>query len=150
MKINMNIEIFCPPEEVFIWISDPEKAKLWQKSVKDYKILKETSEKTGTTFIEEMEEEEKHLLMHGEIIDYDPGRSISFRLESKIHIVRVSYDVTKNGNHSVVLAESAITWKFPMNLIFFVLGPKIKPRLMEQLKSEFAELKRLCEKMYYN
>ena len=34
MRINYNIEISKPAEEVFLWIAEPEKAMQWQKNVK--------------------------------------------------------------------------------------------------------------------
>jgi len=70
---------------------------------------------------------------------------ISFHLESKIHRVNVIYSVAENINKSTVRAESTIRWKFPMNLIYLFIGFKIKRTIMLQTKSEFAELKRLCE-----
>ena len=59
MKITFTIEILCKPEDVFLWIDDPEKAIHWQKNVKNYKILNETAEKIGTTFEEENRREWK-------------------------------------------------------------------------------------------
>ncbi len=56
MKINCAIEVSGQPDEVFPWIDDPEKAMLWQKGVKKGEIIRETPEKIGTTFTEEMEE----------------------------------------------------------------------------------------------
>lgn len=95
--------------------------------------------------MEEMEEDGKSLVMHGEITDYIPDKSISFHLESKIHQVNVKYWVTGNPDKSALYVESEIKWKFPMNIIAFFIGHKIKEKIIQQQKSELAELKRLCE-----
>jgi len=145
MKITYTIYIACKPEEVFIWINEPDKAMHWQKGVKNTEIIKETHEKIGTTFKEEMEENGKNLIMYGEITDYIPNKLISFHLESKIHRVNVSYTVAGDVNKSKVKVESTIRWKFPMNLICLVIGHKIKKNILRQTQSEFIELKKLCE-----
>jgi len=145
MKITAAIDVSCRPEEVFPWIEEPDKAMRWQKGVKGGEIINETPEKIGTTFKEEMEENGKSLVMFGEITNYIKNKLISFQLESKIHRVYVSYSVVGNCNKSTVIAESTINWKFPMNIICLIIGHKIKTNILRQTKSEFSELKRLCE-----
>lgn len=145
MTLTTAIEISSPPEEVFARIDDPDQAMRWQKNVKGGKIIKETAERTGTTFTEVMEENGKTLEMRGEIKEYIPDQCISFQLESKIHSVFVKYSVTGNTDKSTLTAESVIRWKFPMNLICLVIGRKIKANIERQTNAEFSELKRLCE-----
>ena len=145
MKITLTVDILCRPEEVFPWIAEPEKAMRWQKGVKRGEILKETPEKVGTTFREEMAEDGKRIVMYGEITNYIQDQLISFHLESKIHTVDVSYSLVYNDNKSTFTVESTIHWKFPMNIISRFIGRKIKEGIMQQTESELAALKRLCE-----
>ena len=145
MKITLIVDIFSPPEDVFPWIAEPEKAMQWQKGVKGGEIIKETPEKVGTTFREEMEEDGKSIEMYGEITDYLQDKLIAFRLESKIHCVDVSYTVVGHEDKSTVTLDSTINWKFPLNIISLFIGRKMKAGILEQTESEFAELKRLCE-----
>ncbi len=145
MKITVTVDISCKPEEIFPWIDEPYKAMLWQKGVKGGEIIKETPERIGTTFKEEMEENGKSLVMYGKITNYIQNELLSFHLESKIHRVNVIYSVVTNINKSTVKVESTIRWKFPMNIICLFIGFKIKHNILLQTKSEFAELKRLCE-----
>lgn len=146
MKIHYAIELSCEPDEVFTWIDNPEKAMLWQKGVKKGEIIKETPEKIGTTFIEEMEDNGNSLEMRGVITGYIRNKMITFQLESKIHKLEVCYSVTGKDGSSVVTVESNIHWKFPMNIMSIILGRKIKEGIMKQTGIELAELKRLCEK----
>jgi hypothetical protein len=145
MEIALAVDIFCKPEEVFPWIAEPDKAMCWQKGVKGGEILKETPEKVGTTFREEMEENGNSIVMYGEITNYIQDELISFHLESKIHRVDVSYSIVWNNNRSTFAMESIIHWKFPMNVISLVIGRKIREGILRQTESELAELKRLCE-----
>jgi hypothetical protein len=145
MKITLVVDIFCKPEGVFPWIAEPDKAMRWQKGVKRGEILKETPEKVGTTFREEIAENGKSLVMYGEITDYIQDKLISFHLESKIHRVDVSYSIVGNDNKSTFTIESTIHWKFPMNIISLIIGRTIREGILRQTESELAELKRLCE-----
>jgi len=145
MKIALAVDILCKPEEIFPWIAEPDKAMLWQKGVKGGEIIKETPEKVGTTFREEMEENGNSIVMYGEITNYVQDKSISFHLESKIHRLDVSYSIIGNDSKSTFTAESTIHWKFPMNVISVILGHKMKEGILRQTEYEFAELKRLCE-----
>lgn len=56
MEITLSIKILQRPEELFPWIAEPQKARLWQKGIKDETIIKETKEKIGTTYKEVIEE----------------------------------------------------------------------------------------------
>jgi len=117
----------------------------WQKGVKGGEILEETPAKVGTTFREEMEENGNSLVMVGEITDYIPDKSISFHLESKIHKVDVSYSIVWENNRSTFGMKAFIHWRFPMNVVSLAFGRKIREGIVQQTKSELAELKRLCE-----
>ena len=150
MKIIASIEISSRPNEIFAWIDNPDKAMHWQKGVKTLEIIKETSEKIGTTFREELEENGKSIIMYGKITDYIPNKLISFQLESKIHRVYVIYSVVINTNKSKVSVDSTIRWKFPMNIISLIIGHKIKSNILRQTKSELSDLKKLCEKEVIN
>lgn len=145
MIIVTSIEIQSKPEEVFSWIDNPDKAILWQKGVKSGEIIRETPQKIGTTFKEEMEENGKSLVMFGEITDYFQDKLISFHFESKIHKVDVKYSIIENNNKSIVTVDSKIKWRFPMNLICIFIGKKIELKILRETENELIELKRLCE-----
>jgi hypothetical protein len=146
MKINASVDIASSPDDIFHWIDNPDKAMRWQKGVKNGVIIKETPEKTGTTFREELEENGQSLVMNGEITGYIPNTSIAFHLESKIHSVFVTYFVVGNPDKSTVTVNAAIKWKFPLNILTLVMGRKIKAKILKQTESELSDLKKLCEK----
>lgn len=145
MRILFAVDILCGPDKVFPWIAEPEKAMLWQKGVKKGEIIKETPEKIGTTFIEEMGENGNSIEMFGVITGYVQNKLIAFHLDSKIHKLDVSYSIDGNDYKSTVTVESTIYWKFPMNLLSIIIGRKIKEGILKQTELEFGELKRLCE-----
>lgn len=145
MNIENEIEISKPPELVFPWIADPDRAMQWQKNVKGGEILVETPEKIGTTFREIIEEDGNELEMYGCITEYIEGELIGFHIESRIHEFDVRYSVREEGGGSSVSTEIDIRWKFPMNIMCLLIGRKIKADLRQSLESEFLDLKRICE-----
>ena len=93
-----------------------------------------------------MEENGNSIVMYGEITDYIQDKLISFHLESKIHSFDVDYSIVSKAKKSTFTIDLRIKWKFPMNIISLIFGRKMKEGILQQTKTELAELKRLCEK----
>jgi hypothetical protein len=145
MRITCENEISKPPEIVFPWIAEPEKAMKWQKNVKGGEIIIDKPEKIGTTFKEVIEEDGKSLEMHGIITKYVKDKIIGFHLESKIHEFDIDYSVGEINKATKISIEAIIKWKFPMNIISLFIGKKMEKGLTKQLESEILDLKRICE-----
>jgi len=86
MKMTVAIDTSCRREELFPWVADPHKAVRWQKAVKGGRILRETPEKIGTTFVEEREidvdwlNQQPQTRMKTNIQGFDLGRTHLFLL----------------------------------------------------------------------
>ena len=145
MIITYENEILKPPEIVFPWISEPEKAMKWQKNVKGGEIVINKPEIIGTTFNEVIEEDGNSLEMYGIITKYIKNKIIGFHLESKIHEFDVSYSVEGINKVTKISIEAIIKWKFPMNIISLFIGKKMEKGLIKQIESEILDLKRICE-----
>ena len=145
MIIIYENEILKPPEIVFPWISEPEKAMKWQKNVKGGEIVINKPEIIGTTFNEVIEEDGNSLEMYGIITKYIKNKIIGFHLESKIHDFDVSYSVEGINKVTKISIEAIIKWKFPMNIISLFIGKKMEKGLIKQIESEILDLKRICE-----
>ncbi len=145
MRIKYENEILKPPEIVFPWIADPEKAMQWQKNVKGGMIILEKPGKIGTTFEEVVEENGNSLKMKGIISEYIENEIIGFHLESKIHEFDVRYSVEDVNRNTKFSVEAIIHWKFPMSIISLFMKQKMETGLLEELESEFLDLKRICE-----
>ena len=145
MKIVCENTIGKPPETVFPWIANPEKAMQWQKNVKGGEIIVDKPEKVGTTFKETIEEDGKSLEMFGTITNYIENEIIAFHLESKIHIVDVSYVLKEEDSSTRLTIDTTIKCKFPMNVMSLFMGKKMREGIKNQLESEIFELKKLCE-----
>ena len=145
MRIFCSNKILKPPDLVFPWIADPEKAMKWQKNVKGGEILINKPETIGTTFKEVIEEDGNSLEMYGIITKYTENKIIGFHIESKIHEFDVSYSLEEINKATKISIEAIIKWKFPMNIISLFIGKKMKKGLIKQLESEILDLKKFCE-----
>ena len=145
MRITYANEILKPPEFVFPWIAEPDKAMQWQKNVKGGEVIINRPEVIGTTFKEEIEEGGNSLEMYGVITKYIRNQIIEFHLESKIHKVDVNYSVEELNKTTKIIVDARIKWKFPINLLSIFIGNKMKKGIAEQMESEILELKRICE-----
>ena len=145
MRITYANEILKPPEFVFPWIAEPDKAMQWQKNVKGGEVIIDRPEVIGTTFKEEIEEGGNSLEMYGVITKFIRNQIIEFHLVSKIHELDVSYSVEELNKTTKIIVDARINWKFPMNLLSIFIGNKMKKGIVEQMESEILELKRICE-----
>lgn len=145
MRIAYENVILKPPEIVFPWIAEPEKAMKWQKNVKGGEIIIDKPEIIGTTFKEIIEEDGKSLEMYGTITEYEKNNIIGFHLESKIHVFNVRYSVKEINENTKIIVKATIKWKFPMNIISLFTGKKMEEGIIKQLESEILELKKFCE-----
>jgi hypothetical protein len=145
MRVASKTEIFRPPEVVFPWIAEPEKAMKWQKNVKRGDIVDSKPGVVGTTFIELIEEDGKSLEMHGTITRFVQNKNIGFHIRSKIHEFDVDYLLELTEKSTKVSIEAIIEWKFPMNAISLLFGQRMKKKITKELDSELNELKILCE-----
>ena len=146
MRVTCESLISKPPEIVFPWIAEPEKAMKWQKNVKGGEVLVSKPGMVGTTFRETMEEEDgRSLVMHGTITEYAENRAIGFHLESRIHAVDVRYSVEEIDRQTRISVVADIRWKFPLSIVSLLAGKKMQQNLATELQSEVLDLKCICE-----
>ena len=144
MRITYENTIPQPPEVVFPWIAEPQKAMKWQRNVKGGEIIVNKPEVVGTTFKETIQEDGSSLEMYGTITKYIKDRTIGFHLESKIHEFDVSYSLEEINEKTKFSIEAIITWKFPMSIVSLFMGKRMKEDLVRQLESETLELMKIC------
>ncbi len=145
MKIASSIEIENTPSEVFTWLENPEKAKEWMSSVTETEILHETANRVDTTFREIVEDDDGSMEMQGRITKFKANKLIAFHLESRVNVVDVEYSLEEMGEGARLHYHADIQWKFPVNIVRFFIGKRIKKKIVDQLTDELDRLKLLCE-----
>jgi len=145
VRITYEEVIPRPPDVVFPWIAEPEKAMRWQKNVRGGEFLHRTPEMIGSTFTEIIEEDGGRLEMTGIVTKYIENRLIGFHIASRLHDFDVEYRLEPVGGDSKFRIEAEIRWKFPMNILGLFIGRQMKENLLKELRSETQELKEMCE-----
>jgi len=145
MKISSSIDIGTTAEIAFGWLEKPEKAMAWMTSVSKAEILHETEERLGTTFREIVEEDGGRMEMQGSITGYEPGKSISFHLSSRVNALDVKYSIAEIPGGVRVTENAEVQWRFPVSVYSVFFGERIKQGILAQLQDEFGKLKQLCE-----
>ena len=107
MKISISIKINSTPKIVFSWLENPEKAMTWMTSVTKGEVIYESPDIVGTTFRETVVDESGSIEMEGVISGYQPDKSISFHLTSRVNIVDVAYSIGRDAIRSVLLTNHA-------------------------------------------
>lgn len=145
MKISTSVEIHSTPEIVFGWLSRPEKAMEWMTSVSKTEMLDEKPGMVGSTFRELVQDESGSMEMRGTVTAYQPPRSISFHLASRVNALDVTYCVEPIPGGVRVAEEADVQWKFPVSAYALLFGERLKQGVLAQLQDEFSKLKALCE-----
>lgn len=145
MKILHTVDIHNPPEKVFQWLNNPERAMTWMTSVAKTEILHETPDMVGTTFREIVAENGQGTELHGVVTDYRPNQLIAFHLSGKFNVVDVAYYLEEIADGTRLTQRADIRFKAFLKLLSILIGSMLKKNLMAQSQKEFARLKELCE-----
>ena len=145
MKFSNSIEIHVPPEKVFYWLEDPNRAMRWMTSVTKAEIINETPNMVGTTFIEYIEENGRGIEMHGVVTDFVSNKRLAFQLDGDFNSVEVDFTLEGKEGITQLTQNAEIHFKGIMSVLSILLGPFFKKKIMSQVRSEFTRLKELCE-----
>lgn len=145
MKFTHTIDIAATPAEVFVWLDDPERAKRWMTSVVESRILHETPERVGTTFVETVADDRGSTEMRGTVVGFEPNRRFAVHLVGERHEVDVEFRLEETAGGTRLTQTADLRFRGPMLLMGLLLGPFIKRRIRAQSEPESATLARLCE-----
>lgn len=145
MKLTYALEIERPPTSVFPWLADPVKASAWMSSVSRTEILHRTPDLVGTTFRETIADESGATELQGVVTACRPNEAIAFHLEGEFNAVDVEYRLEEVPFGTRLTMKATVHFKGALKLLSFVMWPLFERKVLDQLRRECAELKRLCE-----
>ena len=146
MNITSSIDIAVSPDIVFSWLSKPERAKVWMRSVVDTKIINEADNIIGTTFREVIEENGRRYEMHGSVTGYSKNEMMSFHLTGKYNTTEVKFTLTETQDGTRLTQFASVRFLGIMKIAAYIFTPHIKKNILKQSQKEFLKLKELCEK----
>lgn len=145
MKLQYAVDLKTTPEKVWYWLSNPEKAMMWQTNVTKGDILKQTPNMIGTTFRETIEEDGRSTEMEGVITDYRENEVLAMHLSGKYNVVDVEWCIEARGENTRLVAYFDTRFRSFIRILSTLFRPVFKKKILEQLQVEFAKLKELCE-----
>jgi hypothetical protein len=145
MRVSNIIEIQSSSKKVFYWLDDPNRAKKWMTSVTKYEIIKETTNRVGTTFREYIEENGRGIEMIGVVMEFVSNERFAVHLESDINSVDVSFILEQKGGITQLTQNAEIHFKGMPKVLSLLLRASIKKKILRQSQGELARLKELCE-----
>ena len=125
---------------MFYWIEEPDRGKAWMTSVAEAEIIKETSNKIGTTFREYVQEDGQGIEMYGTIKDFIPNKKFSVHLESHLNSVDVDFILEEILGQTILTQHMDIRFKGKLKLLSLFISGTIKKKINRQTRSEFAKL----------
>jgi uncharacterized protein YndB with AHSA1/START domain len=102
MLVRMSVDIDAPPERVWPFLLEPEKAKQWFTALKEFEWTSEEREGVGSTFCWEEEANNRIYNLQFEITEWVENRVFGYRMTSgdffKSYNERWEIDPTPNGS----------------------------------------------------
>jgi len=145
MKINSSLEISAPPEAVFYWLGDPERAKTWMTEVTGTEILEKKPGWVGTTFRETVSDKTGSTELTGVVTAFVENEKIAFDLQGQFNRSKVSYHLTDIDGCTRLDMFADVRFKSVYKIIMFIAGPAFRKKITDQLMTELATLKKLAE-----
>lgn len=151
MRIETSVDIDAPPEAVFHWLGDPERAMTWMTSVvRTEYVDRRAPYLVGTTFRETVRDEGGRTTeLTGVIVEFVPDERLAFHLEGDYNIVDVAIALQQrpeNEGRTRVTQTADVRFKgMILRLASLMFGWAIKRNIVRQSEAEFGALKALCE-----
>jgi uncharacterized protein YndB with AHSA1/START domain len=146
MKNRYSLEIEAPPERVFAWLGNSERALRWVPNLVESEDLEITPSKVGSTFRHVYLERGRRMEMQGTVTAYEPHRRFACELRSNMFDLSVDYRLESLGHRTRLTQESETHFKgLPLRLIGALLTPLMKKAAQRGLADSFGKLKRLAE-----
>jgi carbon monoxide dehydrogenase subunit G len=145
LRVSNIIEIQASLTKVFYWLDDPNRAKKWMTSVTKFEIIKETTNRVGTTFHEYIEENGRGIEMNGVVTEFVSNERFAVHLESNINSVDVSFVLEQKGGITQLTQNAELHFKGMLKVLSILLRASIRKKIIRQTQGELARLKELCE-----
>ena len=140
-RIELNVVINRPVEEVYPYMSNPENNSRWQSHCRGSVITSEGPLRVGTTFTDVVKFLGRRIESIWEITEYDPNRKASFKSISSPIPAKggYTYDSVEGGTMVTVVGEVELGGFFKLAKPFIVREGK------KEWETSLANLKDLLE-----
>ena len=145
MRITCRHEFNCPPAELWPYLEEPGKIRLWMKGVEENVATSDGPTRPGSTFRMSIREGRRLVIYEGEITAYNPNRLLGLRLRGGClrpdSIMHVEYRLTDLGERTQLDYVCEVDVRGAYRVFAFLFGWTAKL----QIRSFFRRLGRLVE-----
>lgn len=145
MKNIFSIEVDAPPERVFAWLGDGERAKQWVPNLVESDDLERTPDGVGSTFRHVYVERGRRMEMHGKVVAHEPPDRLAIALTGPFDLY-VEYQLDDLAGRTRLTQRSEVRFKNrAMALAALLMRPLMRKASSKQTEESFGKLKRLIE-----
>lgn len=145
VRIRASITIDRPPDQVFPWVENPERAREWQTEVTGGEIVDKAPGWVGTTFTETIAANGRSTELRGTVTEFAKDRCMGFHLEGDYNEVDVRFTLDGHDGTTRFTQSAEVQFKGIARLAALLLRPIFTRRIQAQASRELRELKALCE-----
>lgn len=143
MKSTYSVEIKQTPAKVFVWITEPDRIKLWLGGLKETQILTEGGLRVGARDRMILEMPEGKYVMETEVLDFQADKFIKVKATVPEGFDQVIvYTLEDIGGATRLTFESETDMKHWMANVML---PLWWPDAEKKMQSDLAKLKELAE-----
>lgn len=146
MEIQKSIIIDCKKEKLWIWLTEFEKLKIWNKNIVEEQHISNGEVKKGYKTKVLIKEGKGENWYNNEILEYERNNLLRIALSGATlgkNDMTVEYLIKKKGEYAELFIKSH--WK-PSGLILKLFYPIIKIKATKNTEEVLLELKQQIEK----
>jgi uncharacterized protein YndB with AHSA1/START domain len=140
IRYQTTVQLSRPVEQVFSFLTDPEKLMMWQSNLVKAVILTSGPLRLGSRFREVRRLGPRETEVQGEVSEFELNQRLATKTSTTPH-VRVSYSLAPEQ------AGTRLSYKFEMlpTGLVWLLQPMILGSIKKDTASDFEKLKQLLE-----
>lgn len=146
IKLQTDITLEHPIDEVFSFISNPLNDPRWCRSVKEMHQVEGNGPALGAKYqsVHNPGDELKPMECDIEILAFEKPRYILWKAVDEMHTMYVEYHLEDLGNRTKLTQNSKIKFGFPYSLIAPIF---IKPKIAKEMQGQFVKLQEVLDEM---
>ena len=141
MRVDVQVTIDHPLEEVFAYITNFENNPKWQSGIQSCKFITEPPLRIGSRYEQVASFMGRRIVSVFEVVEYEPNRMVRFHSISGTFPIRILRSVESTYSGSVV---SATIEGEPTGLLK-LMTPLARPMMRRSIESDYQRLKMILE-----
>ena len=140
-RVEVAVTVARPPDEVFAWLSNFEKAPLWQSGVVEARFTSPPPLRVGSTYTQRSHFLGRDIVFNFEIIGLEPDRRVAFKTVSGTFPVHITRWVEPAPGGAVIHALI----RGDASGLYRLAAPVLDRLTQRQIEGDYNRLKQLLE-----